>query len=282
MKKQIITVMALCAVQLGLMAQPRSASAPVKLLECESGLMAPVWSPDGSRIAVTTDNYTGIMVANADGSGLRTLTTAPGAGYKMAWSADSRQIMGRVNVYDQSQRVSRRMTTWSVASGEVTATESATRRAAAPQWAKTGTAYDIMVGQAGEAAELLPELNEYKGAIVINPALSPDGSKIAFQIPGHGVMLCSADGTNVTKLCKGSHPQWLADGKTIILTRVQDNGREFTASDIYAVDTTTGTETLLTADTDVIPLTPAVSPDGQRIAFENAADAAIYVITLNY
>lgn len=282
MKKQIITVMALCISTLGLMAQPKSASAPVKLLECESGLMAPVWSPNGDQIAVTTDNYTGILVANADGTNLRTLTTEPGAGYKMAWSQDGTQIMGRVNVYDNTQRVNRQMKKWSVANGEVIAAEGVTRKAAAPQWQATGTAYDIMVAQAGEAVNLIPELNGYKGAIVINPALSPDNSTIAFQIPGHGVMLCNADGTNVRSLCKGSHPQWLPDGKSLIITRVQDNGAEFTASDIYYIDAATGAETLLTGNTDLIPLTPAVSPDGQRIAFENAADASIYVITLNY
>ena len=40
--------------------QARAASEPVKLLESRVGLMAPVWSPDGSMLAVTTDNYAGI------------------------------------------------------------------------------------------------------------------------------------------------------------------------------------------------------------------------------
>ena len=38
----------------------------------------------------------------------------------------------------------------------------------------------------------------------------------------------------------------------------------------------------LVGGSDIIPLTPAVSPDGKKVAFENAADAAIYVISLKY
>ncbi|MCC8175581.1 MAG: hypothetical protein LIO91_04020 [Bacteroidales bacterium] len=52
----------LLALSLGLVAQawaviPRSASAPEKLIDSPVGLMAPVWSPDGSKIAVTTDHF---------------------------------------------------------------------------------------------------------------------------------------------------------------------------------------------------------------------------------
>ena len=53
------------------MAQPRSASEPTLLIKSSQGLMAPVWSPSGDKIAVTSDNYDGIWVADADGSNLK-------------------------------------------------------------------------------------------------------------------------------------------------------------------------------------------------------------------
>ena len=48
------------------------------------------------------------------------------------------------------------------------------------------------------------------------------------------------------------------------------------------IDIENGDEVLLTGNTDCIPLTPAVSPDGKRVAFENAQDASIYVMDLKY
>ena len=111
--------------------------------------------------------------------------------------------------------------------------------------------------------------------------MSHDGKQVAFQVPGKGIFTCNSDGSGVTYLCKGSHPAWLPDN-SLIYTVVTDNGESFTGSDIYAVDVATGKAVLLTANTDMIPLTPAVTRDGKRVAFENAKDACIYEITLKY
>ena len=118
--------------------------------------------------------------------------------------------------------------------------------------------------------------------IVINPALSADGSMVAFQIPGKGMWVCDSDGSNLKSLGKGSNPQWLADNESIIFTVVTDDGSQFTASDIYSMNINSGKKYLLTENTNLIPLTPSVSPDGKKVAFENAIDASIYVINLKY
>ena len=133
--------------------QARAASEPVKLLESRVGLMAPVWSPDGSMLAVTTDNYAGILVANADGSGLRALGM-------------------------------------------------------------------------------------------------------------------------------GSHPAWLPDSRTIVYTIVRDNGENSTGSTLMSMDTATGATATLLASRSLVPLTPSVNADGTKVAFENAAEAAIYVMNI--
>ena len=123
---------------------------------------------------------------------------------------------------------------------------------------------------------------QFEGKMVINPALSADGSMVAFQIPGKGIYSCTVAGENVRFITKGSHPAWLPDGKTIVYTDVKDDGNRFTESYIMAVNTATMASVQLAGGTDIIPLTPSVSPDGMKVAFENAADAAIYVITLKY
>lgn len=290
-------------------AQPNGADQPQMLIRASQGLMAPVWSPNGEKIAVTSDNYTGIYIANADGTDLWQLTGEAGAGYKMTWSADGSQILGRTNIVE-NHRVLHEVKVWNVNNGASAVLVPKTRELkGTPTWksasniliadrsginnlntktrakaliASNANVYEIMVNDPVGAATQIPSLKDYAKKMIINPALSPDGSKVAFQIPGKGLFVCDNDGNNLKSLGKGSHASWLPDNENIVMTRVQDDGQNFTSSDIYSVNTTTGNAILLTGNTDIIPLTPAVSPDGKKVIFENAADASIYIINLKY
>lgn len=290
MKRNLVLAITLCLCGASLLAQPRSASEPQKLIEHSVGLMAPVWSPDGSRIAVTTDNYTGILVANADGSNLKSITTESGAGYKMKWSADGSQILGRTNVIENN-RVLHEVKAWSVNSNNVELIVPKSRNiTGTPSWKsikvkptlESSNVYEIMVNDPAKATSLISSLNQFKGKIVINPAITIDGQKVAFQIPGLGLWVCNSNGSELKSIGKGSNPQWLPDNESIIYTIVTDNGSNFTASDIYSMNIKTGKKYLLTENTNLIPLTPSISPDGKKVAFENAIDASIYVINLKY
>lgn len=307
MKQKFILGLSLCLMGGSAFAQPRGASEPQLLIKSSVGLMAPVWSPAGDKIAVTTDNYTGILVANADGTDLVSVTDAAGAGYKMLWSADGKQILGRTNVVENA-RVLHEVKVWNVENGKATTLVAKTRDLkGTPTWnsasniivadragvktinAKTlsvtsgnANVYELMVNDPVGAASQISSLKAYSDKIIINPALSPNGQKVAFQIPGNGLYVCDANGGNLKSLGKGAHASWLPDNENVIVARIQDDGQNFTASDLYSVNTTTGKAVLLTGNTDMIPLTPAVSPDGQKVAFENAADASIYVINLKY
>ena len=290
MKRNFVFAISLCLCGASLFAQPRSASEPQKLIEHSVGLMAPVWSPDGNLIAVTTDNYTGIIVTNADGSNPRTITTESGAGYKMKWSVDGTKILGRTNVVENN-RVLHEVKAWDITTCEAETFVNKSRNIeGTPTWKsisikptlESSSVYEIMVNNPAKATELIPSLKEFSGKIIINPAQSIDGTKVAFQIPGKGMWICNSDGSNVQNIGKGSNPQWLNDNESLIYTVVTDDGSNFTASDIYSINITTGKKYLLTGNTDIIPLTPSVSPDGKKVIFENATDASIYIINLNY
>lgn len=281
MKKQLLFASALLLCAGSMMAQPKSFSDPQLFIKSSQSLMAPVWSPDGSKIAVTGDNYIGIWVAEADGTGLRQVSDALGAGYKMAW-ADGNQIVSTpYKVVNQCRMV--RVENVNATTGTATVVAQA-QRGMAPSKAmrRTSSALQIMVDDPCGATSRIASLKQFAGKMVLNPTLSADGQKIAFQIVGNGVWVCDADGANAMSIGAGSHPSWMPDGKNVMVTRLQDNGDVFTSGDLYCVDIATGKAINITPDSDVIPVTLAVSPDGQKVAFDNDTDGCIYVINLNY
>ena len=243
--------------------------------------MAPVWSPDGSKIAVTGDNYIGIFVANADGTQLQQVSGELGAGYKMSWK-DAQNITSTPYTVVNDRRMTRieQVNTLTGERTEVVNAERNFKRSKAMN--ATPSVLQIMVDDPDNATARIPALNAYKGKMIINPALSPDGSKIAFQIVSQGVWVCNADGTNPVSLGKGSYASWLPDNENIMVARIKDNGEVFTSSDIYCVNTKTASAMNITPNSELIPITIAVSPDGSKVAFDNDTDGCIYVVDLKY
>lgn len=307
MKQKLIIGLSLFILGGNAFAQPQSASEPQLLIKSTVGLMAPSWSPTGNKIAVTTDNYTGILIANADGTNLIPITDEPGAGYKMQWNSDGSQILSRTNIVENA-KVYHEVKVWNIETGKTTTLINKTRDLkGTPTWksvanisiadrigtksvntntlaatASTPNVYDIMVNDPVHATAKIQALKQFANKMVLNPAISPNGEMVAFQIPGHGIYTCNINGDNLKHVCKGTHPAWLPDNESLIFTRESDNGHIYTASDIYAINTISETENLLTGNTSLIPLRPSVSPDGSKVAFENAIDASIYIINLKY
>ena len=115
------------------------------------------------------------------------------------------------------------------------------------------------------------------------PALSPDGSQVAFVSDEGGtphVWLVAADGASTLQLTFGDDPDhdpaWLQDGSAIVFTRIR-NGRR----GIWRVARLGGVATLLVADA----ADPATSPDGLRLAFVRevapSAEPRVFVAPLN-
>lgn len=263
-----------------MMAQPSSFSQPRMFIKASQGLMNPVWSPDGSKLAVTGDNYIGIWVANVDGSELVQVSDALGAGYQMTWS-DAQNITSTPYEMVNNRRMTR-IENVNVETGAIRQVAAAERNFKRSKALNAKSAMQVMLDEPMNATSIIAGLNGYAGKWVLNPALSPDGSKIAFQIQGKGMFVCNADGSELVALGKGSHATWLPDSKNIMVTVIKDNGDVFTSSDIYCVNINNGKSMCITDNTDVIPVTMAVSPDGSKLAFDNDADGCIYIIDLKY
>lgn len=278
MKKSLLLFSAIMLSAGSLMAQSKANGEPRLLIKSAQSLMAPVWSPDGSKIAVTGDNFIGIWVANADGSNLNQVSEALGAGYKMNWQ-DAQTIVSTPYTMENGLRMVR-IENVNVETAEISEVAPAQRGFRPSKVMKNVNLLRIMCDQPADATRLIPSLEQYAGKMVLNPALSPDGKKIAFQIVSYGLFVCDVDGANLKSFGKGAYPSWAPNSRDLMFARIQDNGERFTASDLFSVNTETGVEENLTPNSDVIPITLSVSPDGSKVAFDNDVDGNIYVVDL--
>lgn len=271
--------------------------------------MLPVWSPSGDKIAVTSDNYDGIWVADADGSNLRQVTaaqvpatrcngtpTAQNCSAEPMWcptivfstklgggnAADGAEttLVGKTReltgtpLWNDAERVMISGRAWRIE-----------RQHTQPSSAHPRQPYDVytmmVTYDPAGVADKVASLKEFSGAIIINPALSSnDGKQVAFQVPGKGIFTCNSGrqrrGLPVAAIRHGCSTICRLTPLSPIMAKV------LLAPIIYAVDVATGKAVLLTANTDMIPLTPGFDTRWQTAVFENAKDACIYEITLKY
>lgn len=174
------------------------------------------------------------------------------------------------------------------------------RAASLPQSTAAGR---IAFAQEGEIYLINPDGNRLTrlttsdaGVYNYQPALSPDGTRVAFgrvEDNKSGVYLVDVDGSGLRDLTTNEwsfdyEPAWSPDGSKIAFVRGYDQTADGTvnfsacASEIYIVSVDN-------VDADVINLTkgqgatdPAWSPDGTRIAFARNRDHNydIYAITV--
>ncbi len=196
----------------------------------------PAWSPDGSKIAFTSDRdgIPDIYVVNADGSSATRLTTPQYADDQPAWSPDGAKIaFGRADCCDDYNELVNRIY--------------------------------VMNADGSSPVSLT------SGA---QPAWSPDGGKLAFTSDkggSWGIFVMNADGSSATRLTTSAYydvqPAWSPDGAKIAFTRAEccDEYGEF-VSHIYVMNAD-GSDTLALISTVDGESDPAWSPDGRKIAF---------------
>ncbi|MFP5371216.1 MAG: TolB family protein, partial [Actinomycetes bacterium] len=200
---------------------------------------APVWSPDGRRIAFVSDRDgdEDVYVMRADGSGVRKLTHdagAPAADMVPAWSPDGSRIAF------------------------------VSTRSGGPEiW--------VMRADGGRPQQLTD--NE-PFTVDTTPSWSPDGRRIAFASSRAGnetvdVYVMRADGTRVRPVtptrdtADSTLPEWSPDGRLIAFSTNVTRGQQ----DIWVVDPSTGHRRLLAGHPRYDDVQARWTAGGARLVF---------------
>src|SRR5215212_5319795 len=189
-------------------------------------------TPSG-KLAFSSPDDSDVVIARADGSGLRRLTTRGGPQFDPTFSPDGRRIAYR----DSTSGINRDDEIW------------------------------VMDADGSHASDLT-----HNSANDWSPAWSPDGASIAFASTRSGALnlwIMAIDGSRPQRLTRSlsEYPSWSPDSRRIAFSMLSAGPVQ-----IGVIDRDGGRERTLTPITENSELL-AWSPDGSRIAFSRGSES---------
>lgn len=288
---------------------------PIKITgSTEDICMNPTISPNGELVAFTKAGYKGIWLYKFSDNSIKQITDEVAAGYAMQWSPDSKFILSRPAYYDGPIRYNAVKIYNAETSEAIQLSDYRTKMPSIPRWSNFNEEVFIITNNQIESFTTgLTATNEQKlqsGKVVayitnddkigvtdlstnttsifepiagkkcMNLSLSPDNQRVVFEIYGGNLYSMKIDGSELTDLGKGFRAKWMADSQHIIYMITEDDGHQFTSSDIYKIKYD-GTEKVnLTNTENRIELSPSASLIGNKIVFEAFDEGAIYSMNL--
>jgi Tol biopolymer transport system component len=234
---------------------------------------APVWSPDGQRIAFVrqTGDDTQIYVMNGEGTLPRPLTTGPGRAASPAWSPDGRQIVFAATRDGVSQLAVMRSD-----GSQRHDLAPSPRDQRAPAWSPDGQLIAFLFRASGGHFDLYvigADGQNLRQVPTPGPGIEPDVKEFTWLPDGHlaytnrsgpaqeAVTVTTVSGAEHRFLGTASSPAWAPDGRRFAFAASHSG-----AALIYVRDSAGGNAVLLT-DPRLTCVRPTWSPDGRQIAF---------------
>ena len=218
--------------------------------------LQPAWSPDGSRIAFSSDRdnaqrethtHFEVYVMNADGSGVRRLTFSNTQGNGASsphWSPDGRRIVF------------------------------------ADDLTNGNSALYVMNSDGSGIRRLTSDADVAAGVQEVFPAWSPDGNRIAFiRHPSTGptdLVLRNLDGSHPVVAGQAfGQPAWSPDGRHLAV-HVEDAATKTSRIEVLAADGS-GATTIVSVPEPAVATNAAWSHDGTAVAFTLDPDGFLSV-----
>ncbi|HHH54606.1 MAG TPA: hypothetical protein ENK91_13175, partial [Bacteroidetes bacterium] len=256
MKKSLFLFLLLSQI---IVAQNLSVLSNEKVLDSDSKYYYPHLSPDGQKIAFTTQNFTGLYVIDIKTNKITQISDKPGAGYEPAFSNDGNTLYFRTNEYEGIKKYSS-LLSYNMENNNKTIIVQRKRDLLPPKIINGKLIYtvkgEIQKKKIGgrnndsQKEEILAFLENQKITLIkdgqktvlaplgdgnyIWPQLSPDKTKLMFTFAGHGTYISDLDGNILAELGYLNASKWL-NNDWVVGMKDRDNGDIFTASEIFAV-----------------------------------------------
>lgn len=291
-------------------------SSPIKITGSTDDIcMNPTISPDGEIVAFTKAGYQGIWIYKFSDNTIAQITDELAAGFAMQWSPDSKFILSRPAYYNGPIRYNA-VKIYNVETSEaIQLSDYRTKMPSLPRWSDYNKSVFIVTNNEPEsfstglisseeqkrnASQVLVYLtNDDKIAVkdlknnstkifepvagkkCMNLSVSPDNQRVAFEIYGGNLYSMKTDGTELYDLGKGYRAKWMADSQHLVYMITEDDGHQFTSSDIYTIRFDGTDKRNITNTSDKIELSPSASLVNNKIVFEVFDEGSIYFMNLD-
>lgn len=298
-RKTFLSLLALSSV--AMMAQKFDV-VDVKQLASNVEMYHPLFTPDGKQLLVTSEAYDGLGIIDIDGANYRKLTDARSAGYYPAVSADGTVVTCR-ELDEKSMTLT--LMNINLATGNKSVVDAGmehfnhinlsgddavmgidgkmTKRKVKSSSQAMNNVFvteedlKLVVYRDGERTVVDPLSTPERDVNYCWSSLSPDKRHLLF-VGGNNAYVSDLDGSNLVNLGRLHAPVWRGNDYVVAMDD-RDDGSRFTASDIVIIGIDGNNRQQLTPASSEIMMFPAVSQQGDRIAY-HSLEGKVYVMTI--
>jgi Tol biopolymer transport system component len=245
------------------------------------------FSPDGTKLFLTTQSYNGIWEYTIPKKSLRQITSEQGAGYEFSVAPDGQHVAYRREVRQRGRVVRQEVVTRNLQSGAARVVASG-KNLSIPQFSRKGVVYAASGKSLVNAPAPDPEdaavlgientkivlqrngrkvlLDPLGNGSYIWPSLSPDKTRLLAHDITVGTFICDLDGRILARLGRCNAPAWTRDGRWVVYMDDRDDGHRLLSSEISCVSADGSVRVRLPAAVGKMLMYPQCSPLENKIA----------------